>query len=176
MAKSEDLVLLCRYMVEDNSDPYVLLDMEREAELVRILSILKTLLGGYTLNTPLEEEGIYCSVSGLISNSKKFIRDYLVNTLMEGRSKQDKSKFSHGTASLEELNATFEYIDASLSHRQKDYLCLMMFKQSGQMNIIPIEHLFSYFDGQSYCPTEHYDLTQHALNEQQQYSPTFQMS
>ncbi len=110
-------MLLCRYLVEDNSDTYVLLDMEREAELVRVLSILKTLLGGYTLNTAQDEARIYREVSALVTNSRKFIRDYLVTTLMEGRTKADRTRYSAETASLEELDATFEYIDATLSHR-----------------------------------------------------------
>ena len=46
-------------MVEDNSESYVVLDMDKQAELVRILSILKTLVGVYTLVSLEEEESIY---------------------------------------------------------------------------------------------------------------------
>lgn len=75
MKKNEDLVLLCRYLIEENSEAFVIVDMERRQKIDCIRSIFKTLVGEYNLLSTEQQESLYNSISLILSKYEKGLRD-----------------------------------------------------------------------------------------------------
>jgi len=54
--KNNRLVLLSRYLIEDNEEPFIIVDMDRKCDVIRIRSIIKALIGQYVLLDEDEEK------------------------------------------------------------------------------------------------------------------------
>lgn len=57
--------MISRYLVENNQEDHVILDLERTAETIIIKSIFKKLVGNYTLYEREEENKIYEKISNV---------------------------------------------------------------------------------------------------------------
>lgn len=59
----KNLLLVSRYLVENNEESYVILDYNKTSETLIIKSIFKKLVGNYTLLSQNEEKLIYEKIS-----------------------------------------------------------------------------------------------------------------
>lgn len=59
----KNLLLVSRYLVENNEESYVILDYNKTCETLIIKSIFKKLVGNYTLLSQNEEKLIYEKIS-----------------------------------------------------------------------------------------------------------------
>ncbi len=75
LRRSEELTLLCRYLVEENHEPFVMIDLERRQTIECIRSIFKTLIGHYSLLEPEQQSRIYQTLSGILTKYEKGLRD-----------------------------------------------------------------------------------------------------
>lgn len=60
------LLLVSRFLIENNEESHVILDLKRTSETVIIKSIFKKLVGNYSLLSESEERIIYEKISAVI--------------------------------------------------------------------------------------------------------------
>jgi len=75
MPKNNRLILLSRYLIEDNEEPFIIVDMDRKCDVIRIRSIIKALIGHYILLEEQEEKEIYDNLSQLFKKYMNAIKD-----------------------------------------------------------------------------------------------------
>ena len=62
----KNLLLVARYLIENNEEDHVILDSNRTSEIIIIKSIFKKLIGNYVLLSKEEEKIIYDKISAVL--------------------------------------------------------------------------------------------------------------
>jgi hypothetical protein len=84
--------------------------------------------------------------------------DTFIEGYLERTSKPNHSKANEYLAvNRDELNMGLSFIDRELSIQETDYLWLKMFSKSGDCNVVVIDELFTYFNGDNYQEDTSYD-------------------
>ena len=156
LKKNEELILLCRYLVEANKDPFVQVDMEKSQDLFKIRSIFQTVVGDYSLLSLEEQHDIYDKIVQIF---KKY-REAVVNNLafLKRERKGEERELKDGLARIKEIEQTFDYIGAELIKKETDYFLTKMYQKTNDIEVIEVDYMFQYFNGSSFKEDQKYQV------------------
>ncbi len=144
MPETPDLVLLSRYLVEDNEEAFVLVDMDRSQSIECIRSIFKTLIGPYSLLDPVQELALFLSIAHCLNRFTSILRENF-QMLIQNRKAEDQN-LGNKAVSYEELHRALLYIEANFSAAQSDYIALHMFICSQSLSSVFYEEFLLFFE------------------------------
>ncbi|KAM3144405.1 hypothetical protein pb186bvf_003569 [Paramecium bursaria] len=138
----DDALILARYLVEDNNEEFVQYDTQKQQKKFIIKSVYKKLLGEFKLYSQEEKDQI-----------EEFFQQLILkyNSAMESAIKQCISKKKHlgpGLCEQEDFEEALKYCDVSLNNRQRQYIDLLLFRETQQILKISYQWIFSHFKSQ----------------------------
>lgn len=146
LVKSTDLVLLSRYLIEDNEEAFVLVDMERSQSIECIRSIFKTLIGPYSLLNPPQELSLFLSIAQCVNRFSSILRENF-QMLIQNR-KTEEQYLGNKLVSYEELQRALLYIEANFSISQNDYIAMHMYISSQSISSLLYEEFLLLFESE----------------------------
>eukprot|EP01016_Furgasonia_blochmanni_P001091 TRINITY_DN10394_c0_g1_i4.p1 TRINITY_DN10394_c0_g1~~TRINITY_DN10394_c0_g1_i4.p1 ORF type:complete len:325 (-),score=72.68 TRINITY_DN10394_c0_g1_i4:39-1013(-) len=135
--RDEDkLLLVSRYLVEDNQEDYVMLDEEKTLEIGIVKSVFKNLLGNYTILDEHSEDALFQEITTVLQK-------YRLN-LIETFNQKPEAKL--GYVKPRDIESAFRELDIVISTRQLEYMYMRLFELSDDLNKLDCFKLFEIFN------------------------------
>ncbi|CAD8148051.1 unnamed protein product [Paramecium octaurelia] len=132
----QQIKLLSRYLVEDNSQDYLIYDQDRTNQTSIIKSVMKKIVGKYEILQNEEEKSILQSIQQKLNPS-------LIETIQMMLTK--KKNLQPGTCEQSDLDQALKFHEIQFTHREQERFNLICFEVSNSLEIINYEGLLTYF-------------------------------
>ena len=147
--KNEDLVLLlARYLVENNDLDYLILNVELTEETSKVLYHFLNLVGKYDIYDENKEEVIGFEVASKVTKFYLSFKNIIANKISDAR-KSGGPKLEEGFISREDFSFSLEYIDMGLSPEQLEFMYMKLYQANPEMGPISVPSLFEIFGPES---------------------------
>ncbi|CAD8051783.1 unnamed protein product [Paramecium primaurelia] len=132
----QQIKLLSRYLVEDNSEDYLIYDQDRTNQTTIIKSVMKKIVGKYEILENEEEQSILQSIQQKLNPS-------LIETIQMMLTK--KKNLQQGTCEQSDLDQALKFHEIQFTHKEQERFNLICFEVSNSLEIINYERLLTYF-------------------------------
>ncbi|CAD8151382.1 unnamed protein product [Paramecium pentaurelia] len=132
----QQIKLLSRYLVEDNSEDYLIYDQDRTNQTTIIKSVMKKIVGKYEILDNEEEQSILQSIQQKLNPS-------LIETIQMMLTK--KKNLQPGTCEQSDLDQALKFHEIQFTHKEQERFNLICFEVSNSLEIINYERLLTYF-------------------------------
>ncbi|CAD8069493.1 unnamed protein product [Paramecium sonneborni] len=132
----QQIKLLSRYLVEDNSEDFLIYDQDRTNQTSIIKSVMKKIVGKYEILSNEEEQSIQQSIQQKLNPS-------LIETIQMMITK--KKNLQPGTCEQSDLDQALKFHEIQFSHREQERFNLICYEVSNSLDIVNYERLLTYF-------------------------------
>eukprot|EP01017_Pseudomicrothorax_dubius_P044131 TRINITY_DN7431_c0_g3_i3.p1 TRINITY_DN7431_c0_g3~~TRINITY_DN7431_c0_g3_i3.p1 ORF type:complete len:234 (-),score=52.15 TRINITY_DN7431_c0_g3_i3:41-742(-) len=129
-----DALLLARYFIEDNTQEFVILDMDKSLEYAVVKDIVKNIIGRYEILSERQENFLKASIS-------KILRKFGKSSLRQAF----RDKETNGYVTSEQMQEVFKDNGLRISHEELNYLVLRLFLYTNDLNKLPTSGIFEIF-------------------------------
>ncbi|KAM3133249.1 hypothetical protein pb186bvf_014677 [Paramecium bursaria] len=131
-----EVLLISRYLVEDNQDDYVIFDESRNNNVAVVKSIIKKIIGKYTLYQQDEEKQIIASI-------KKKINSSLNETIQLIVAK--KKHLPNGCCEPQDFEQALKFHEIVFTQREQELIDMILFDQSQSLEVVNYNKFLQYF-------------------------------
>ncbi|CAD8196823.1 unnamed protein product [Paramecium pentaurelia] len=129
-----DSLKVARYLIEDNDDRFVEFSMLTEGLIARAKSILKNLIGKYTLLEKNDEDQLFLEIGIILSKYRNSLEDFIL-----------KSKKKQELCTVEDLEDALKFVEQTLNSTQYEFLLLKNYELTQELIQINYKKLFELF-------------------------------
>ncbi|CAD8196894.1 unnamed protein product [Paramecium octaurelia] len=129
-----DSLKVARYLIEDNDDRFVEFSMLTEGLIARAKSILKNLIGKYTLLEKSDEDQLFFEIGTVLSKYRISLEDFIL-----------RSKKKQELCTLEDLEEALKFVEQTFNSTQYEFLLLKNYELTQELVQINYKKLFELF-------------------------------
>ncbi|CAD8118605.1 unnamed protein product [Paramecium sonneborni] len=129
-----DSLKVARYLIEDNDERFVEFSMLTEGLIARAKSILKNLIGKYSLLEKNEEEQLFFEIATVLSKYRNSLEDFIL-----------RSKKRQEFCTVEDLEEALKFVEQTFNSSQYEYMLLKNYELTQELIRINYKKLFELF-------------------------------
>lgn len=138
LLEDEEALLVARYLVEENTDPYVFYRSEAEAPVPRIRSIFKNLVGNYSILPEFQEKQFWHEIAHQLTKNHFAILDSVIKLKAIHH-----NPLPENTLTVEDFKEAIA--DQNFSSKQIDYILQYNYKVDQSLTLVQLDQLFQLF-------------------------------
>ncbi|CAD8204080.1 unnamed protein product [Paramecium octaurelia] len=129
-----DSLKVARYLIEDNDDRFVEFSLLTEGLIARAKSILKNLIGKYTLLEKNEEDQLFLEIAIVLSKYRNSLEDFIL-----------RSKKKQELCTIEDLEEALKFVEQTFNSTQYEFLLLKNYELTQELININYKKIFELF-------------------------------
>ncbi|CAK60140.1 unnamed protein product (macronuclear) [Paramecium tetraurelia] len=129
-----DSLKVARYLIEDNDERFVEFSLLTEGLIARAKSILKNLIGKYTLLEKNEEDQLFLEMAIVLSKYRNSLEDFIL-----------RSKKKQELCTIDDLEEALKFVEQTFNSTQYEYLLLKNYELTQQLININYKKIFELF-------------------------------